>query len=231
MRSHRATVTLLVTVLGIVACRSDDGGGAYSLMPTEAPLAKAPPGPSDPTAAFWFPTDDPALGLRSDNQFLNGNFSVYAQGVCGVNSKIFATTAASNSGDAIMHTNNPSSKDRKCVHYPRKITVEYAPGDIEVSPTFINVREIANTTYQIPIGNTVKRALRVNETRCDGLVFLGQVDGVTTGADSVNVTRSSATSWEVATDPAPDNKAYCRATGQLYNVAVRFTVKSSSPLP
>lgn len=230
MRSHRATMALAAIVLSVAACSADETG-LSRVLPTQASLAKPPAGPSDPTASFWFPTDDPTLAIRSDNHFLNGAFSVYASGVCGVNSKIFATAAASNSGDAIMHTNNPANKDRKCAQYPRTITVEYGPGDVESSPTFINVREIANTTYQIPVGSTVRRALRVNEARCDGLVFLGNVDGVATGADSVNVTRASATTWVVESQPYPDNRAYCRGSGQLYNIAVRFTVVASASLP
>jgi hypothetical protein len=35
----------------------------------------------DPKAEFWFPTDDPHLGLRGDGLFLNGTSSVYAGGV------------------------------------------------------------------------------------------------------------------------------------------------------
>jgi len=185
----------------------------------------------DPSASFWFPTDDALLGLRSDGQFLSGASSVYTGGVCGVNSKIFATTAASNSGDAIMHTNNPANKDRKCAQYPRKITVVFGPGDQSTSPAFINVREIANTSYQIPIGATVRRALHINEARCDGLVFTGQFAGVSTGADSVNVTRTGGSSWLVETQPFPDNEAYCRLTGQKHNIAVRFTVVTDRPMP
>jgi hypothetical protein len=185
----------------------------------------------DPAAAFWFPLDDATLGLRSDHQFVSGTSSVYAQGVCGVNSKIFATGSASNSGDAIMHTNNPRSSDRKCALWPRTVTIEYAPGDVESSTVFINVREIANTTYQIPVGTTVRRALLIGETRCDGLRFIAATDGIETGADSVNVTRVDASTWLVQTAPSPDNKAYCRATGALYNIAARFTVVSNAPLP
>lgn len=185
----------------------------------------------DPAASFWLPTDDPSLSLQSDGAFLDGNFSVYASGVCGVNSKIFATASASNSGDAIMHTNNPASKDRRCAEYPRRILITYGPGDTQATPTFLNVREIANTSYRIPVGETARRALRMNDARCDGLVFIGQVDGVVTGADSVNVTRTASDTWVVESRPFPDNRAYCRATGQMYHISVRFKVVASHPLP
>jgi hypothetical protein len=227
---RKAGFSLLAFMSVSVACTTPDAP-TKSLSPTEPMLAKPPAGPADPTAAFWFPLDDATLGLRSDHQFASGTSSVYAQGVCGVNSKIFATEGASNSGDAIMHTNNPRSSDRKCALWPRTVTIEYAPGDVESSTVFINVREIANTTYQIPVGTTVRRALLIGETRCDGLRFIAATDGIETGADSVNVTRVDASTWLVQTAPSPDNKAYCRATGALYNIAARFTVVSTAPLP
>lgn len=187
----------------------------------------------DPAASFWFPTNDGSLGLLSDGLYLNGTSSVYANGVCGVTAKIFATTAASNSGDATLQTDNPRNADRKCAAYPRKVTVVYGPGDQASSTVFINVRELASTSYQIPIGTTVRRGLHVNEARCGGLVYQGQLgDGTSTGgADSVNVTRVSSSSWLVESRPYPDNEAYCKATGVKYNIAVRFTVVSSQALP
>jgi hypothetical protein len=186
----------------------------------------------DPSAAFWFQLDDGALGLKSDHLYVSGTSSVYTAGVCGVNSRIFATASASNSGDAIMHTNNPRFADRKCAQYPRTVTIEYAPGDVESSPVFMNVREIANTTYRIPIGTTVRRALAVQAGRCESLRFNTQpAGGMYLGADSVNVTRVDASTWLVETQAFPNNKAYCNATGQLYNIAVRVTVITDRPLP
>lgn len=187
----------------------------------------------DPTAELHFPLDDAALGVRSDRQFVNGTASVYAEGVCGVKAKIFATEAYSNSGDLTMQTSNPSSKDRRCAAYPRTLTIVYAPGDQQSSTIFMNLREIANTTYQIPIGTTVRRALSMQEGRCDRLAWRGTLaDGTdTNGADSVNVTRLTAKSWLVESQPYPFNEAYCRATGQKFNVAVRFTVVASKELP
>jgi hypothetical protein len=187
---------------------------------------------SDPTAEFWFPTDDATLGLRSDHMYLNGESSVYASGVCGVTSKIFATEQNSNSGDAIMSTANPQGGGRKCDNYQRLLTVDYGDGVVQSVTVFLNVRQIANTTYQIPLGTTVSRTMGMNETRCDGLVWTSiLLDGTLTGGDSVKVTRTSANSWLVETQPYPANKAYCRADGQTYHVAARFTVVSATPLP
>ena len=230
MFARHTVIPVLVLSVTLAACRAQESSNP--LLPTEPMLAKPPAGPGDPTASFWFPVDDATLGLRSDHLFLNGTSSVYANGVCGVNSGIFATTEASNSGDAVMHTVNPRNKDRSCAQYPRTVTLEYAPGDVESSTVFMNVREIANTTYQIPIGSTVRRALAVQAGRCETLRFNTQpAGGAFLGADSVNVTRMDASTWLVETQPPPNNKAYCNATGQLYNIAARFTVVSSAPLP
>ena len=188
----------------------------------------------DPTAEFWFPLDDTALGVRSDHLFVSGGSSVYANGVCGVASKIFATEQYSNSGDATQTSANPSSGGRKCVNYPRLVTVDYGDGDVRSSTVFMNVRQIANTTYQIPIGTTVKRSMAIQESRCEKLVWqtANLLDGTPTqGADSVNVTRIAADSWRVETQAHPANKAYCLADGQTYHIAVRLTVVSSRPLP
>ena len=232
MQSQQALWTALAALAILTACATSDDGSPTRVLPTEPSLAKPPADPTDPTASFWFDLDDAALGLRSDHLYVNGTSSVYDKGVCGVNTRIFAT-ASTSSGDAIMHTDNPKFSDRKCQDYPRKVTVVYGPGDEETSTVFINVREIANTTYQIPIGETVRRGLHVNAGRCDGLVWQAQLgDGTSTnGADSVNVTRTAADTWVVETQPYPDNEAYCKATGQKVNIAVRFTVIASAPLP
>jgi hypothetical protein len=82
-----------------------------------------------------------------------------------------------------------------------------------------------------PIGTTVRRALLIGGTRCDGLRFTALTDGISTDADSVNVTRTSANTWLVESQPYPDNKAYCRLTGQEHHVNVRFAVVADRPLP
>jgi hypothetical protein len=198
----------------------------------EALLGKGPPASGDPSASFLFPIDDAALDVRSDYQFVSGSNSVYAHGVCGVQGRLFATEAASNSGDATLQTNNPSTKDRKCAVWPRKLTVVFGPGDQQTSTVFINLRHIQNTTFSIPIGTTDRHPLHLNEDRCDGLSWVTQLaDGTMRGADSVNVTRVDASTWLVESQPYPNNRAYCVNTGQLHHLNVRFTVVSSSPQP
>ena len=222
--SRKAVLPSLVVLVAISACsdRHDNGG---RLLPTEMSLAKAPPGPTDPSATFKIPTNDLTLGLRGDGLYPSGDASVYAHGVCGVNSKIFATTQASNSGDAIMHTNNPRFSARKCSAYPRTVTIDFGDAT-ETAPAFINVREIAHTNFRMAIGSTVPRTLHVNAGgRCDGLVWGGQ-----SGGDLVNVTRVDESTWLVESDPL-ENQAYCSAENRLYNIAVRFTIVSNEALP
>ena len=221
-RRIAACVLTIGTAATLVACNSDQSTPAAVTGPV--PIASAKP-PSDPRTTFTVPLADADLGLKSDHQFSG----VYADGVCGVNSQLFL----GGTGDAIMDTRNPKFTDNRCSLYPRTMTIDYGDGVVQSSTVFINVREIQNGAYRIPIGGFAKRGLHVNETRCDGLVWQGTLgDGTNTGgADSVIVTRTSANSWTVETQPYPDNEAYCKASGAKYNIAVRFTITSSTSLP
>ena len=233
-RTHFALSTVLMTA--VIACSSDERSSSIA-APHSAALAKGPPPVTDPTATFLFPLADAALGLRSDGLFVSGTSSAYAHDVCGVNAKIFATTEASNSGDAIMHTNNPKFSDRKCAFYPRTMTLAYSDGFTETIPVFMNVRQIANTTYSIPIDSTVKRAFAINptqNTRCDVLIWTQErlnEPGVLLPADSVNVTRVSADTWHVQSQPFPDNRAWCTTLEQSFHMSVDFTIVTNRPLP
>src|SRR5262249_17958738 len=79
----------------------------------------------DPAAQLWFPLDDAGLGLQSDHiaAYAQGGNSIYADGVCGVHGHIFATTAASNSGDVTMQTDNSRYRDHRCPDYPRQLHI------------------------------------------------------------------------------------------------------------
>lgn len=50
-------------------------------------------------------------------------------------------------------------------------------------------------------------------------------------SDSVAVTRIDASTWQVQSQPAPNDRALCETNGQLYEMPVRFVVVSSYPLP
>ena len=223
-------------IAAVIACVSDDVGSDI-VAPQAAALAKAPPAVTDPNATFSFPIVDTGLGLKSDGEFVSGGNSVYANDVCGVKAKIFATATASNSGDATMQTNNPTFRDRKCPQYPRTITLAYSDGVSETIPVFMNVREIQNATSSIPIGTTVRRAFAVNptqNTRCDVLIWTRERlsdPGVEFPADSVLVTRVAADTWHVQTQPYPDNRAYCTTLEQSFYMSVDFTITTDRALP
>ena len=192
--------------------------------------------PADPKAQLWFPLADNGLGLKSDHlsAYIQGDSSAYTDGVCGVQAKIFATTAASNSGDATMNTHNPRFGDPHCRDYPRTMTIDFGDGSApEVSTVFINVHDIQrdnDPNDQIPLGATQLRPMGISETRCGNLLWkLVTGDGTPTGADKVQVTRIAEGEWLVTTQPYPDDKAYCQGDGQLYHVPVRFSITRLAP--
>jgi len=186
---------------------------------------------TDPTTTWYFPLDDGLLSIQSDHSYSDGTSSVYANGECNVSTTIFATTSTS-SGDAIMSTNYSRSK---CA---RRFRINYPDGVSELLPVFSNLRGIENTKYSIPIGATVRRQLHFGSdfsnvsSRCVGLVWgYGVANDIASGSDSVLVTRIDASTWHVASQPPPNNHAWCKATGELFPMSIEFTVVSSRPLP
>jgi hypothetical protein len=186
---------------------------------------------TDPTATWELPLSDATLAIRSDRLFSSGTTSDYANGVCNVSTTIFATTQQSNSGDATLDTGDAKST---CT---RHFWIVYPDGYAEQLPIFGNLREIESTTYSIPIGATVERQLHMGvpwtnvASRCGGLIWgYGAANNIAAGSDSVLVTRIDASTWHVVSQPAPNNLAYCKSTGQLFAMPVEFTVVSSRPL-
>lgn len=229
MRPHAFLTLALLTVIGCMAepTASDldtallskgKGGGGSS-------------GPSDPTATWLIP-DNGGLSFRSDGQYSADGISTYANGVCGVSAKIFATTEYSHSGDATINMDAPK---RGC---GRRVTLVYPDNFTETVRTFGNLRVLQNTTTIIPVGATVKRTLAIspgnlsnNPSRCDGLLFGqgGQGNGV--GSDSVLVTRLDGRTWRVFSDPASTRLAWCKKLDQLLEMTVDFTIVASEDLP
>ena len=190
---------------------------------------------ADPTTDWYFPLSATGLALVSDGKYVSGSSSVYANGVCGVTGKLFATTAASNSGDATLQTDNPASTARKCADYPRKFTLAWPDGTTELlTGFFANLGEIQNTTTSIPIGTTALKGFNMpGGARCGTLRFRYESRDNTRvfGADYVAVTRVDARTWDVATQPAPANRAYCDNTGELIAMPVSFRIVASYNLP
>ncbi|MEP7327270.1 MAG: hypothetical protein ABI836_15065 [Gemmatimonadota bacterium] len=221
MRRISSSLSLLLVLLA--AC------GENATTPSaEQPSLR--PGPTDPTATWLIPLADAGFGLASDGLYGDGSFSVYANGVCGVSGQIFATTAGSNTGDATIQT----GKAKNC---SRHFLLRYPDGGTESVLSFNNLNVLQSTSYSIPIGSTVKRRLIVapgsisnNPSRCGRLLF-GPNGSAGLGSDSLEVTRLDAQTWQVQSQAAPDNRAYCESNGQLYSIPVNVTIRSSVPLP
>jgi hypothetical protein len=208
-------------LIALAACTTQDSASLPS-QPIELSAARTPT-LSNPTTEFTIP-GDPALGLRND-----GVSPSYKNKVCGVNSLIFAVGAES-SGDAIMDTDNPKFRDSKCPNWPRKLLVNYGDAT-ELSPGGINVHQIANESYSIPLGATVNRAMNFADVRCGGLRWRTHLrDGTFVGGDSVKVTRTGLRTWHVYTD-GTNNKAWCTNTGALHNISVDFTITADRDMP
>jgi hypothetical protein len=174
----------------------------------------------DPSANWLFPLADAGLSLVSDHDSASGGYSVYANGVCGVGGRIFATPSSSNSGDAELGVGAP--KGTKC---GRRLTLTYADGFVE-HPTYLVAHHIANSMYSIPIGGMAKSHFAINPSaRCDALRW-----GTIATADSVIVTRIDASTWEVASQPYPNDRARCVKTGESFHLTIRLRVVSSRPL-
>ncbi|MFN2602921.1 MAG: hypothetical protein ABR582_09230 [Gemmatimonadaceae bacterium] len=176
---------------------------------------------SDPVPTWKFPLTDAALSVKSDRQYSDGSYSVYAAGVCGLTGGFFATTAGSNSGDVTLNLGS----QRKC---GRKLTISYDDGFVETSAgLFLNLHDVENSTSSIPIGSTAQKFLAIHYTaRCDVLQF-----GKDANSDNVLVTRVDAHTWHAVSQPTPNDRAYCTTTGQSYHMQVDLVVVSNRDLP
>ena len=232
------TTRYMFTIIGLALISACSEPVTSPRAPASAPLASkggtsGTSGPTDPTAVFKLPVSDAGLAFKSDYMYSDGTYSAYADGVCKVAAKIFATTQYSNSGDATLNTSTTSGK---CV---RHFTLVYPDGYTETVGAFINLREIENTMYSITSNTPVKRQLHVNPgqlsnnpNRCGDLVWgYGAANNVAQGSDSVLVTRVDASTWHVVTQAAPNNLAWCKTNGLLYAMPVDFVVVASRALP
>jgi hypothetical protein len=220
--SH-ARFLLLPALAILVAC---DPTTTTVTEPTRA--AARPGSPSDPTATWKIPLADAGLGFASDGLYGDGTHSVYANGVCGVSARIYATPAGSNTGDATIQT----SKSKNC---QRRFTLRFPDAYTELVPSFNNLLQLQNTSVTIPIGASESRRLIVNPgalannpSRCGRLIF-GANGVVGASSDSVLVTRVDAQTWQVASQGS--QLAWCEADGNLYAMPVSFVVVASTALP
>jgi hypothetical protein len=225
--------TLLALPLAMFALAGCAGDQSVSASSSIFRPASSRSTVSDPTATWKIPLADANLALKSDHAYGDGTYSLYANGVCNVSGKIFATTAASNSGDATLQTSTATKG--KC---GRLITLAYPDGYTESIAIFANLHELENTSYAIPIGSTVTRRLVLDggvipnsTSRCGKLHFgVGPIGDRGVGSDSLLVTRVDASTWQVKSQAAPNDKALCENNGQIYEMAMSFTIVSSYPL-
>ncbi|AMW04178.1 hypothetical protein [Gemmatimonas phototrophica] len=227
MRRSTTLACLLALLAPLGACTTNEpvttevGGPAFAKATTTA----------DPTATWYLPAAN--SGLTGDGAYLTSGSteSVYANGVCGVSTRIFAS--ATGSGDATLQTDNPTSKTRTCAAFPRKVTLSYVNeagvAIVDRRPVFMNVRSIATFGSAIAVGETRDGIFAVNlsgtGSGCNALRWNIVFDGATTGASYISVTRLDPTTYQVRS--APGAKAYCVDNGQLYDIHVNFRLVSS----
>lgn len=234
-----------VCVVLLVAATSACSGPTDAPAPrTTAPAIRASASKStsvkDPAATWQIPVADAGLSVKSDGRFSDGTYSVYADGVCSVSGRIFATTASSPtpSGDAVLQMSYP--KGKSC---GRTIIVGYPDGGADTLAAFNNLNKLQSNDPNtvIPIGQTAYRRLIIgfNATllgnpssgRCGRIIF-GDNGNVGAGTDMLLVTRLNSTTWHVQSQPAPNNRALCENLGEIYdNMIVDFVVVSSYGLP
>jgi photosystem II stability/assembly factor-like uncharacterized protein len=234
MRFHVAPFTLVALALGTVACA---GERSFTSPEAVASFAKAP-SVADPSATFFLPSAATGgiAGVFGDDYRLVGGSSTYADGDCGVTSKIFATTAASGSGDATMHTSNPKARPKTCAAYPRKITIRYTnEHGVQISDTrsvFMNLRAIAKVGSALAINDTTKTILAITldgtGTGCSQLRWNPNFQSTLNGSSLVTVTRVNETTYRAWTTAG--ERAYCEDNGLTYDIPVNLTVVASKPI-
>ena len=225
MASRELTVAL--AVLALAACNER----------SPAPLAGprfARPGAQDPRATFEYSTTDAAFKIRSDHRALSfdGSASIYDDGVCGVNAKIFAT----GSGDAVMDPDEGyvAGRDQGRCGPARTVTIIFDQpadgGPLRANPVatggfFHNFNEL----WHMPIGLEQETQGGFNGAGCNVLRFRpdpGRTGNAYPGSDKLLAIRLDANTWRVRTKPFPDNKAWCDTEARLYHLPFELTVRA-----
>jgi hypothetical protein len=222
-------------IAGLSSC-SEPTEARHAMSSGSVPSASKSSQTADPTATWKIPLDEAGLALKSDGRFGDGSASVYANGVCGVSTRIFS--AASESGDATLQTSYPKGKG--C---GRTVIMAYPDGGADTLAVLgnLNKLESADLANAIPIAQTSLRRLIIgfndrlagNPTagRC-GRVIFGDNGTVGAGTDMLLVTRVDATTWHVQSQPAPNNRALCENLSAIYDgMNVDLTIVSSTALP
>ena len=207
----------------VTTSRGKKGIGAEMFLVTE----------TNPTLTWAFPLDGGGLAVRSDGEFPEGGESLYRHGECGVEGTL---NFVSGTGAGTLQTDG-SGRARKCNAWPRRLSITFPDdGTVEVAAFFANLNALQTSVQSISIGATERRSLNLNlsleSSRCDVLRYAAIYQGTQAiDADSVDVTRIDARTWEVASQPSPNDQAYCTTNGESYHLPVRFRVIASRDLP
>ena len=184
---------------------------------------------ADPTVTWKLPLADDALAFRSDHQFSDGTYSVYADGACGVTTWVEMSSTDPYPGFGHVVLGGRAGKGCR-----RTMTLVFPDGQVETDQGNVVQRDLEDLTAPIPWGATVKRTLAINlggpgTTRCGRLLFGVGSQGFGVGSDSVLVTRSQdGASWHVQSDGA-HNLALCENPNQLFAMPVDFVIVADDP--
>jgi hypothetical protein len=239
MRHATLTAILLFAAMSGCSGPADAPAPRAVTVGTES-LASKSGSTKDPTATWSIPLDDAMLALKSDHRYGDGTASIYADGVCNVGTIIFAvvtSTSPTPSGDATLQATYPQG--HSC---GRTVVVGYPDGGADTLAPFMNLNKLQSPDPGsiIPVGQSGLRRLIVgfndklsgnpSPGRC-GRVIFGDNGTAGAGTDMLVVTRLSATTWHVQSQPAPYNRALCENLGAIYdNMNVDFIIVSSYPL-
>ena len=226
--SARAAAAALLLV---AACSSDI---ATSIPVRHGAVSFSNVTNSNASSTWEVPLADAGLSVKSDHRFpdASGTYSVYAVGVCSFTSTIFTT----GSGDDTFGFTYP--KSGRC---GRTWTVTYSDGFTETLAYGGGLQVLENSVFSIPIGTSAYRHFRFAAgtgpsfnpvpSRCSqGLVFGENGKNPALGSDSVIVTRVDAQTWDVHSQAAPNDNAYCIDNGLLYEMQISFRIIANQPL-
>lgn len=226
---HTTAYAAAAALLAIAACSSDISRPTAVRPTLDGALSAARI--TNPTSTWELPLADAALSVKSDHNFpdASGTYSVYAPGVCSFTSTFFTT----GSGDDTFGFNYP--RPGKC---GRTWTVTYPDDFTETLAYSGGVQVLQNSVYSIPIGASALRHFRFATGggpsgnpapgRCSqGLVFGPNGNNPAPGSDSVVVTRVNAQTWDIHSQAAPFDHAYCIDNGLLYEMQVSFRIIAS----
>ena len=231
MSDSRLRLSVLLSLIVCAACSTSEGTSSLLSPDPGSLFGKPVAGLPDPTVTWKLPLNDAALALKSDHQFGDGAYSVYANGVCAVTTWVEMSSTDPFPGFA--HLSLGASK-KGC---GRSLTLVY-PDGITESAGGATQRQLSQP--RIAPGETVLRTLAIlsaapsTAARCGRVLFGEGSQGAGVGSDSVLVTRSlDGATWHIQSnhnsDGSPKDLGLCENTNQLFHMPVDFIVVADDP--